>query len=365
MDNIEKGIKLINLISDLGYEAYIVGGAVRDYLLEIDVNDVDITTSMPIDKIKEHFDVIDNGSKYLSVTINYLDTLFEITNFRKEINYLDHRHPEVIYTDNIYEDLERRDFTINALLIDKDGMIIDKFFGINDLKNKIIKTIGNPNKRFNEDALRILRALYLYAKLDFLFDDDTLTAMYVNKKLLGTLSEERLYEYFKKLLQYKTPKLLNFISVYDLFISIHPYMKWLLVASKDNTDFENILAYYKRYQEYPPVISKDEIKLIDIYQNIVNQKYDKYVLYENYKLKNELIPIFIFMGVDSNIINHYFDELMIKDDKELALSKKEISDLVEPKNRSKVIELVIRAILDGKLKNEKEDIRNYVLGMII
>ena len=130
MSYLKKGLELINHINKLGYEAYIVGGAVRDNLLKIDTYDVDITTSMPIEEIEKNFKTIDNGSKYLSVTIIYDDYNFEITQFRKDISYEDNRHPIVENTNNLLDDLERRDFTINALAYDINGNIIDKYNGL-------------------------------------------------------------------------------------------------------------------------------------------------------------------------------------------------------------------------------------------
>ncbi len=365
MTILEKGIKLINLITEYGYEAYIVGGAIRDHLLGLDVNDVDITSTMPMDEVKKHFDVVDNGSKYLSLTINFLDSSFEITNFRKELLYINHRHPKVEYTLNLDDDLNRRDFTINALLLDKNNNIIDKFDGLKDLKEKRIKTIGNPNKRFNDDALRILRGLYLYAKLDFEFDNETNKAIISSKELLKELSNERLYEYFLKLVRVKNDKLLNYINNNDLFCFIKPYEKWLNVSKNDYSEYELVLAYFQKYKEYPPQINKDEKKRIVAYQDIIDNNFDKMVLYKYYKNKDELLFIFKFMGYDELKINNLFDSLIIKNDKELALTKKEISDLISPENRSIVINNVIKEILNNNLNNNKEEIKEYVLRMKI
>ena len=139
MDYLSSGIKLISKIKSLGYDAYLIGGCVRDYLLDIPSNDIDITTSMPLDEIKNNFKCIENGADYLSVTIKYEGIDFEITHFRKDITYKDHRHPIVEEVDNLYDDTTRRDFTINALAFDSDKKIVDYHNGIRDLKEKIIR----------------------------------------------------------------------------------------------------------------------------------------------------------------------------------------------------------------------------------
>ena len=234
MNYLETGIKLLNLIEDYGYEAYIVGGAVRDYILGYEINDIDITTSMPIRELEKHFDVKDSGSKYLSLTIFYDGYTFEVTNFRREYLYQDHRHPEVEIISNIDIDLERRDFTINAMLIDKNFKIIDKYNGEYDIKNKIVRAIGDPYTKFDEDALRILRGLYLVSKYNFMFEETTLDAITEKKYLLSTLSNERLYEYFLKIVPYKSDYLLKFIEGYELFSEINDYYLWLKVAIGDN-----------------------------------------------------------------------------------------------------------------------------------
>ena len=161
MNYIEKALNVLNKIDKKGYQAYIVGGAVRDYLLNIDFDDIDICTNMPSSELAKLFTLKkNNGQEYLSFTCMIDKYKFEITHFRKDISYKDHRHPIVCEVESLDEDLARRDFTINALALDNRMTIIDEFGGRSDLRHKVIKMIGNPDVRFDEDALRILRCIH-------------------------------------------------------------------------------------------------------------------------------------------------------------------------------------------------------------
>ena len=125
MNYLDAGLALLKEIESKGYKAYIIGGAVRDFLLNMPINDIDITTNMPISLIKEEYDIILNGLNYLSISIKYNGYIFEVTNFRYDISYTDHRHPIVSLCDNLYDDTLRRDLTINAMAYDSNKNLID------------------------------------------------------------------------------------------------------------------------------------------------------------------------------------------------------------------------------------------------
>ena len=199
MNKLEKGIKVLQILNSNSFEAYIVGGAVRDYLLNRISDDIDITTNATLEDIKKIFDNVEmKGSKYLGCRIIYLDEEFEVTMFRKDIEYIDHRHPITIIADTINEDLVRRDFTINAFAMNSKYEIIDLFNGKEDLKNCLIKTIGLASERFDEDALRVLRALYFSSKLDFNLDKDILDSF--SGDYLKYLKEEYIKDMFFKII---------------------------------------------------------------------------------------------------------------------------------------------------------------------
>ena len=188
---------ILEKLNNSGFEAYIVGGCVRDILLDKIPNDYDVTTNALPEEIKEVFSsckIIDNnGEKHGTVTVRYNHENIEITTFRCDGDYADHRHPnEVNFTKNLKEDLARRDFTINAMAFDINGNLYDYYDGKEDIKNKIVKAVGEPHKRFDEDALRILRGLRFASVLDFDIDKDTLDAMYTLKSTLSFVSKERI-----------------------------------------------------------------------------------------------------------------------------------------------------------------------------
>jgi tRNA nucleotidyltransferase (CCA-adding enzyme) len=360
MDLIVTGKKILRKINSLGYEAYIVGGTVRDFLLSKEINDCDLTTNMPIELLKDHFQIIDNGSDYLSVSILYEGLSFEITHFRKDTKYLDHRHPEVELTDSYYIDSKRRDFTINALAMNESGEILDFYDGKKDLSNKIIKTIGDPFLRFTEDSLRILRGLYFSSKLGFEIESNTLYAMVDKKELLSGLSEERLYQYFIKILYAEYDMGIRYINELNLFQYIPKFKRWLNIVDKGMKEEDLIYYYYLNRHEFPITVSKEEYRNANLLELLLKQD-DSYTLYKNKEAYFKFKDILKHFGCDIIGQDKKINNLIIKNDKELALSKEEIASYFIGKEKSLKIEEVLKAILNGDLKNDKEEIRKFIL----
>ena len=190
--------KVMRLFETGGYECFIVGGAVRSFLLCQPVHDYDLTTNaLPsqMKRVLHGFHIINTGIQHGTITVMSDHHPLEITAYRKETAYSDHRHPDSVqFTSALKEDCARRDFTVNALCTDAQGNIFDFFGGKEDLQLRIIRCIGNPDERFNEDALRILRALRFAARLQFSIDPDTSDALVRNKELLRYISMERIRE---------------------------------------------------------------------------------------------------------------------------------------------------------------------------
>ncbi len=188
---------LIKRLQTCGHKAYAVGGVVRDFLMGKKCSDTDITTSATPNEVTECFKdykLVLTGLKHGTVTVVLNGKNYEITTFRKEFGYTDNRHPDgVNFVTNLSEDLSRRDFTINAMAYNEEEGIIDLYGGQNDIKNKIIKTVGNADQRFKEDALRILRALRFSSRLNFKIEKNTKIAILKNANLLKNISVERLY----------------------------------------------------------------------------------------------------------------------------------------------------------------------------
>lgn len=194
----------LDLLANAGYESYAVGGCVRDAVLQKKPNDWDITTAATPNEIKQVFcsyKTIETGLQHgtLSVIIN--EKLIEITTMRIDGNYTDNRHPDSVeFTQNIFEDLSRRDFTINAMAFNKSRGLIDPFNGRGDVSKKIIKCVGDANKRFHEDSLRIMRGLRFSSVLGFEIEDETKIAILKNYSLLNNVAKERIRDELIKLL---------------------------------------------------------------------------------------------------------------------------------------------------------------------
>ena len=172
----ETAIKMLDKLNSNGFKAYIVGGYPRDLILNRESFDIDICTDATPKEMKEIFkDSMLPKVEYGSVTVIYHKVRFEITTFRKDLKYKNHRLPvKIEYVDSLLEDLKRRDFTINTLCLDKDGNILDLLNGRKEIESKTIKMVGSPKRRLQEDALRILRAIRFATILDFKLDGNIL-----------------------------------------------------------------------------------------------------------------------------------------------------------------------------------------------
>lgn len=211
-DEVRSGVALCKEIEKFGYEAYIVGGCVRDIVLwqkggckgEPGVHDVDIATNMPIDELYSKFKCTsNNGEAHGTVLVIYDGIAFEVTQFRTDGEYSDGRHPDsVAFTKSFEEDTARRDFTINAMGIDADGNLIDYHGGEQDLENGILRTVGDAKQRFSEDALRIIRALRFAARFGMDIDKNTLAGIDDIKGNLSKVAKERIGAELKKTAEY-------------------------------------------------------------------------------------------------------------------------------------------------------------------
>ena len=198
----KKALPVIDKLNQVGYEAYFVGGSVRDCILNLPIHDVDIATSAFPAEIKEVFEkTIDVGIEHGTVLVLHQDESYEITTFRTESTYQDYRRPDhVDFVRSLEEDLKRRDFTINALALNAQGQIIDLFHGLEDLQNKRLKAVGIAAERFQEDALRMMRGLRFVSQLGFDLEEQTQAAITTHAPLLSKISVERICIEFEKLL---------------------------------------------------------------------------------------------------------------------------------------------------------------------
>jgi len=201
---------ILEKLHDSGHEAYVVGGCVRDALLGREPNDWDITTSALPSEVKEIFTrTIDTGLKHGTVTVLIGREAYEVTTYRVDGVYEDGRHPkQVTFTPSLSEDLQRRDFTINAMAYDPRSGLVDLFGGQKDLEDGIIRAVGDPMQRFTEDALRILRAFRFAAQLGYEIDPDTLGAASALAQNLAKISSERIRDELERILLSDNPEML-------------------------------------------------------------------------------------------------------------------------------------------------------------
>lgn len=378
---------IINKIYENNYEAYIVGGCVRDAILGFEPNDYDITTSASPNTIQEifkDFKCIETGIEHGTVSVVIEDEIFEITTYRIEGEYKDHRRPDKVdFTDRLEEDLKRRDFTINAMAYNEKKGLIDLFGGKEDLNNKIIKTVGNPYDRFNEDGLRMIRAIRFSSKLNFTIEKETLKAIYDKSFIINNISLERITDEFTKIILSDKPENIKYLFETKL-------LKYLNISNEDNID--------KLTQFYNEIIILNKINknlekrlaLLDyiIEKNNINCKsFCNELIYSKKVIKNHNIILTllknieidhlnkveikkILSGVDRNLLEEYLDISRIIYDKEKKVD--EIIDIlseIEENNECYIIKNLKvngRDIMSLGYKNkEVGEVLNYLLEIVI
>lgn len=203
----EKAALILKVLQDNGHEAYIVGGCVRDSIMGRTPEDWDVTTSASPQQVKALFPkTIDTGIEHGTVTVMIDKEGFEVTTYRIDGAYEDNRHPkDVVFTSNLLEDLKRRDFTINAMAYSPVSGLVDEFGGIEDLRNKTIRCVGDPRERFGEDALRMMRAVRFAAQLGFALEDSVREAIREMADSLDHISAERIQVELVKILTSQNP----------------------------------------------------------------------------------------------------------------------------------------------------------------
>ena len=260
---------IIDKLYEKGYEAFAVGGCVRDAVMGRTPHDWDITTNALPDVVKETFNkTIDTGIKHGTVTVMIQRVGYEVTTYRIDGEYTDGRHPkEVIYTTDLSEDLKRRDFTINAMAYNYRTGIIDEFNGVRDIENKIIRCVGKPADRFREDALRMLRAIRFSAQLDFSIDKVTYEAIELLADNLSLISKERIQAELTKTITSENPDRILHICK----LKLYPYIfsEGSLLSQGDTVVYEkvsNIMKYLPKnsYLRYAGLLTyeKDVEKIL-------------------------------------------------------------------------------------------------------
>ena len=349
--------EVLNKIIENHGEAYVVGGYVRDLILNKESYDVDISTSLLPNQLLEIFPhATSNAYGGIAFTIDKYD--FEITTYRKEKKYDNRRPVEFEYVNSIEEDIIRRDFTINSIYMDIEGNIIDPFNGKDDVENKLIRAIGNINDKMVEDPLRILRAIRFKVLLDFEIEDSLLNYIKQNKELINALSYNRIKEELDIIIKSDNRvkglmllKELGFEDVLEIKIpdeiddSVSPLCIWAQL------DFS---------EEYP--FSKQDLKYINDIKSIVSYGIiDNVVLYQYGLYVSQLAGD--ILNISDSYISDIYKDLPIYSSKDIDIDGDEIIDLlkIEPSNIiKKIMNDIELNILSGNLANNKEDIKKYI-----
>lgn len=331
---------IIDKIYENNYEAYIVGGCVRDSILGFEPNDYDITTSATPKVIKEifrDFKCIDIGIEHGTVSVVIDDDIYEITTYRIEGEYKDHRRPEnVDFTSKLEEDLKRRDFTINAMAYNEKEGLIDLFGGNIDIENKIIKTVGNPYNRFNEDGLRMIRAIRFSSKLNFKIEDNTLLAIYDNAQIIKNISLERITDEFNKIILSNKPE--NVIYLFKTKL-----LNYLNISSEE--DENKIAELYKKISilnKFDKVLVKRLVALDYLIKelNINCKSFCKELVYSKKIIKNHNIILILMKEINIKELNKVkVKKILNRIDKSLFEEYLDISRVIyeDEKNFAKII----------------------------
>lgn len=274
----QEALPILDIFEKNGFEAYFVGGSVRDALLGKPINDIDIATSAFPEEVKSIFKkTIDVGIQHGTVVVLFHNEPYEVTTFRTESGYQDYRRPdEVTFVRSLEEDLKRRDFTINAFAMDQKGVIKDFFQGLTDLDDKVIRAVGDPFERFSEDALRIMRAIRFQSQLNFEIEKETFQAIVESAPLLSKIAVERIHIEFVKLMlgSAMAKALLNFIEA-----DLYSYCPGL---AQSEEDLRNLAAF--------PLRVKNEVQiwtLLGYYLNLSGQDLGRFM--KKWKSSNEIM----------------------------------------------------------------------------
>ena len=357
---LDTALKLLDEITSCGFQAYIVGGFVRDYILGIESNDIDINTNATPKEIKDIFDSCLPNEDYGSVTVIKKGVRFEITTFRKEMSYLDNRRPSQIeYIDDLYQDLLRRDFTINTLCMNKDGEIIDFLGGRSEIDSRVVKTVGDAKTRFEEDSLRILRAVRFATLLDFELDKETRDAIIDTRELLKNLSYYRKKEELDKIFgSSNADKGISLLL--DLGLD-----KYLELDNLDKVTCTSSLigvwSILNVVDKYP--FNSNERELIKnineafLLNNLDPMALYKYGLYVN-SVAGEI------KGLDIKNITESYNNLIIQSRRDLDITSDDIMKGLNKGPGSYLKDIysdIEREVLYRRVKNEKDAIMAYII----
>ncbi len=349
----EKNIKkILETLENEGYQAYLVGGYVRDYLLGVTSFDVDIATDALPKDIHRIFNSIKNNYGSVNIKVDKLNV--DITTFRKDLNYVNRRPSKVVYINNLIDDLERRDFTINAICMNKNGKIIDLLNGCKDLDRRTIKMIGSIDVKLKEDPLRIMRAIRFACILDFKIEDELYEKIKEYSYLVGDLSKERIKNELDKILISKNYK-------YGLELMKDTKISEVLEINYDDINYvDDLLGMWAQVKVLNiPFTNVEKGNIIKITEVLDFGKIDNEILYK-YGLYISRVAGKI-LNIKTTKISKMYNKLPIKSREDIDITSKEISSIVGVGEViGETYKIIEKEILNYRLKNKKSEILKYL-----
>lgn len=380
---------ILRKLQSKNYEAYYVGGSVRDILLNKPIHDVDIATSAFPAEVKELFHrTIDVGIDHGTVMVITKEATYEVTTFRTESTYQDYRRPDhVEFVRSLKEDLKRRDFTINALAVGIDGTVIDLFDGLADLRNKVLRAVGDPYERFHEDALRMMRALRFVSQLGFTLEPDTFEAIQEYHSLLAKISVERINVEFVKLMMGSSREaglhslvesecyiycpglreygeaLLNFAELRGPAIPTER-QAWTLLMMMLDLSSADIRHFMKEWKCSNQLI-REVTQMVPALQLRLKQGWDSWTLYQlgrELALSVEYLLYYFEQEPNLEKVRLLYQFLPIYSLKDLAVKGNEVMEHFDyPRGPwiSTTLNALERAVVAGELANHKEELFRF------
>lgn len=378
---------VLQKIEQAGFEAYFVGGCVRDTILGDPIHDIDIATSAYPSEIKQIFKrTVDTGIEHGTVMILDHGVGYETTTFRTESGYQDFRRPDnVTFVRSLAEDLQRRDFTINALALRENGEVVDLFDGLGDLQRRLIRAVGDPNERFHEDALRMMRAVRFASKLDFVIDRPTLEGINANAHLLAKIAVERIRVELEKMFLGQNPPagLKDFLETglyqYCPGLKAARQQLGLLLVNGNGWALTNVDQVWALLAVQLGLSGKQAAKFLRTWKtsNETIRQVGKIILAVNALRQKQVTPDLMFtVGwpalSDANQVaavngwqqaaaslKKQYDELPIKTAKELAVDGRILiqeAGLKPGPALGKVLNTLVEDVVNGRLANDKAEL---------
>lgn len=382
----EQARPVMQQIEAAGFEAYFVGGSVRDTILNKPIHDVDIATSAYPEEIKQIFHrTVDTGIEHGTVMILDHGKGYETTTFRTESGYQDFRRPdEVTFVRSLQEDLQRRDFTINALAMKEDGTVIDLFNGLKDLKAGMIRAVGTPQERFHEDALRMMRAIRFASQLDFKIEKKTLAGIQENAALLSKIAVERtrveleklllgenpangisalietnLYEYCPMLAHFKSG-LTQLLALNDWHLSSETEV-WSLLSYAFFLQGKQVTTFLKAWKTSNQVL-EDTQAIVSAVSPLLEGEPSKLLLYhtgrERLASANKIANLF-GGEIDTPELLEQYDQLPIKSKKQLVINGGQLmkqANLTPGPMIGTILTQLETAVVNGEMENKLESL---------